>query len=158
MKKAGLFSLFTLIILALMACGPNKAEQEKKQEDELAKQVLAVHDEVMPKMGELSKLRKQLKEKVNTWTETAVDAQAENIGKATQLIADLDAADAAMMDWMHTYNGGQGLYDHDAIMEYLNEEMVKITSVKEQMNNTMELAKSFLETNSVHEPIVDTAK
>lgn len=147
MKKGYIYGIASLFMLVLWACGPNQAEKDKKQEEDLAKEILAVHDEVMPKMDELVKLRKQLKDKVNTWTETAPEQHAVNIEKATNLIQELDAADKAMMDWMHEYNGGQGLYDHKAIMEYLNEEKVKIDAVKTKFNGAVESAKIYLDNN-----------
>lgn len=124
----------------LVSCGPNK----QKLQDNLAKEVIAVHDEVMPKMGELTKLRRELKDSVNHWTADSTVNHSVQIQKATDLIADLDAADKGMMDWMHEYNGGQGIYDHEEIMKYLNEEMVKITAVKEQMNGAIEASKIYL--------------
>lgn len=147
--KIWLGVFFASLIMA--ACGPGKAEREQKQQDELAKEVIGIHDEVMPKMGDLVKLRKRLKEKVNVWTaETGKDHTAD-IATAQKQIADLDAADKGMMDWMHEYNGGQGLYDHDALMAYLNEEKTKITVVKENMNAAMNAAQKFLDETGVPE-------
>ena len=131
--------------LLMTACGPGKAEKELKQQEDLAKEVLAVHDEVMPRMGELTKLRKQVKEKLNAWTaDPTVDHTAE-INAATQVIAELETADKDMMDWMHTYNGGQGLYEHDLIMAYLNEEKIKILAVQDRTDLAVEHAVAFLE-------------
>lgn len=148
MNRTYIKTVLGLLFMAVMitACGPGKAEQQKKQQEDLAKEVIAVHDEVMPQMGELVKLRKQLKEKLNVWNEPATVDSA-RAQKATLLVADLDAADKGMMDWMHTYNGGEGLYDHDAVMAYLTDEKTKITTVKENMNKSMDAAKQFLEEN-----------
>lgn len=129
--------------LLMAACGPGKAEREQKQQEDLAKEVIGIHDEVMPRMGELVKLRKQLKEKINEWTADSA-GHASQIANFSHRVADLDSADKAMMDWMHEYNGGQGIYDHEEIMAYLNEEKVKITAVKDFMNASMESAKKSL--------------
>lgn len=133
------------VALAMSACGAGKAEKEQKQQEALAKEVIGIHDEVMPRMGELVKLRKQVKEKLNVWTADSTVDHSAHIQQATQVVADLDAADKAMMDWMHEYNGGQGLYEHELIMTYLNDEKVKITAVKEHMNSAMDEAQNFLE-------------
>ena len=53
-------------------------------------------------------------------------------------------------DLIGVNNGGQGLYEHDLIMEYLNAEKVKITQVKTDMNASMEEAKQFLEANKLY--------
>lgn len=131
------------VALACPACGPGKAEREQKQQEELAKEVIGIHDEVMPHMGELVKLRKRLKEHINGWAADSTGNSA-SIQEARKLVNDLDAADKAMMDWMHEYNGGQGLYEHEAIMEYLGNEKTKIQTVETDMERSMDAAKEFL--------------
>lgn len=131
----------------LVSCGPGKAETQKKQQEDLAAEVLAIHDEVMPKTGEMMKLRKQVKTKLNEWTADAAHDHTEHIRKATALIADLEAADKEMMDWMHTYNGAQGLYEHDEIIAYLGEEKDKIRKVEEKTDRAIASARQFVEEN-----------
>lgn len=133
-------SVLSICAILLVACGPNK----EKQQEELSKEVIAVHDEVMPKMGELSKLRRELKDSINAWTSDSIADHSIQIQESTVLVTDLDSADKSMMNWMHEYTGGQGLYDHEEVMKYLNEEKVKITAVKEHMNKSMEAAKAYL--------------
>ena len=150
MKFKYIKPVFTFVIFAfiLAACGANKAEEQKKQQETLAKEVMDIHDEVMPKMGELVSLKKQVKQLVNNWTADSLNTSNDvKITEAGTLIEKLEAADKGMMDWMHEYNGGQGLYEHDLIMEYLNAEKVKITQVKTDMNASMDEAKQFLEAN-----------
>lgn len=150
MKFKYIKPVFTLFIFAfiLASCGANKAEEQKKQQETLAKEVMDIHDEVMPKMGELVSLKKQVKQLVNTWTADSLNTSNDaKVSEAGTLIEKLEAADKGMMDWMHEYNGGQGLYEHELIMEYLNAEKVKITQVKTDMNASMDEAKQFLEAN-----------
>lgn len=134
----------TLSVFSLTSCGPNKAEQQTKEKDALAKEVLDIHDEVMPKMGEIVKLRKEIKGKINKWTETPDTAPADSLSTATNLVNQLEQADKGMMEWMHEYNGGQGLYEHNLVMEYLGEEKVKVTKVKEDMESAIEAGRTFL--------------
>jgi hypothetical protein len=143
-------SIFILIagwMMIVSSCGGNKAEEQKKQQEALAKEVIAVHDEIMPKMGELMSLKKKVKAKAEAWTATPGEGTEAKTAEAEEIVAALEAADKAMMDWMHEYNGGQGLYEHEAIMEYLNGEMEKIKKVKEDMLSSMERANAFLEAN-----------
>ena len=147
MKKYG-YVIIALCLGLFAACGGgNKAAEQKKQQEDLAKEVIAVHDEVMPKMSELMSLKKNVRQTSDSITVKATEGFEQKVGEAAEIITALEAADKGMMDWMHSYNGGQGLYEHDAIMEYLGAEKVKITKVKEDMLSAMDRAKAFLEAN-----------
>ena len=82
----------TLIIAAVLtlssiySCKPSMDEQVSKRYDE----VMAIHDEVMPLMSTTSKLRRQIKKHNHN-------------NAADQLIADLNASDEYMMDWMREF-------------------------------------------------------
>ncbi len=145
--RNSVYALLAGWMLVLASCGGNKAEEQKKQQEGLAKEVIAVHDEVMPKMGELMSLKKKVKAKADAWAAAPAEGTDAKTAEAEEIVASLEAADKGMMDWMHEYNGGQGLYDHEAIMEYLRGEMEKISKVKEDMLSSMERAKAFLEAN-----------
>lgn len=147
MKRLG-YAIIVCSIWLLASCGGgNKAAEQKKQQDDLAKEVIAIHDEVMPKMGELISLRKKVRQTSDSLTVKAGEGFEQKAAEAAEIITALEAADQGMMDWMHEYNGGQGLYEHDAIMEYLQAEKEKITKVKQDMNGSMDRAKQFLENN-----------
>ena len=49
-------SLLLLLVMMLASCG----EQKKSAKDELYDKVMAVHDEIMPKMGAIMKYKKQI--------------------------------------------------------------------------------------------------
>ncbi len=72
-------------LAGIFSCKPSMDDQVSKRYDE----VMAVHDEVMPLMSTTSKLRRQIKN--------------HNHGDAGQLIADLNAADEYMMEWMRDF-------------------------------------------------------
>ena len=105
--------------------------------------VMEVHDEVMPKMGTLSKLVGELKTKVDT---TATGQKYEAAMK------DLQAANMSMMDWM---KGFGDRFDSDEILEgkeltpqkqeWLNEEEAKVMALKEEINSSIENAEALLE-------------
>jgi Sec-independent protein translocase protein TatA len=105
-------------------------------------QVMAVHDEVMPKMGTLGKLVGELKEKVDT---TEVGQEYEKAMK------DLQKANRAMMNWMKNFGDR---FDSDEILygkelseqkqQWLNEEEEKVNALKEQINGSIERAEALL--------------
>lgn len=115
-------------------------QSPKAKEEELAKEVLALHDEVMPKMQDIMRLKKELKKKLNQ-----VDSSSNEALLINDLISGLEKADKDMMDWMHTYNGGQDLYTHEEVMAYLNAEKSKMQVIKEETWAAIEEGKLYLE-------------
>jgi hypothetical protein len=131
-------------IFLLTSCG-KKGGHEHHQADELKNnpnealynEVMAVHDEVMPKMDELYRLKKELKDKIANGKDLAADKK----GDLNQTLLLLDSADHSMMDWMHKFKPLADSTDQEAAREYLENEMEKIRKVKELMNTSIEKAK-----------------
>lgn len=106
------------------------------------KEVLAIHDEVMPKMGSISKLMGELDKKIETNTHTD-DFIAAREG--------LKMAHKAMMDWM---KGFGSRFDSDEIMKgkaltaekqkWLAEEKIKVNLLREQINSSIQKAEDLL--------------
>jgi hypothetical protein len=143
MKK--LFSILICTVLFLsFSC-----KEEKKAPDGSTqmKKVMAIHDEVMPKMGTIGKLVGELKPKVDS-TET---------GKQYEVaMKDLQAANTAMMDWMKEFGDR---FDHEEILEgkelsaekqqWLDEEEEKVKVVKEKINGSIARAEALLAKDTV---------
>ncbi|NAY91965.1 hypothetical protein GTQ34_08545 [Muricauda sp. JGD-17] len=125
--------------LAFISCNQKKKGDEKPSQME---QVMAIHDEVMPKMGKLGKLVGELKSKVDT---TAMGQQYEAAMK------DLQDANTAMMDWMKNFGDR---FDSEEILEgkalseekqlWLNEEEEKVKALKNQINSSIAEAEQLL--------------
>ncbi|WP_343488143.1 hypothetical protein [Allomuricauda sp. d1] len=130
-----------LVITALLlSC------HEKKQSTTDATQmetVMAIHDEVMPKMGKLGKLVGELKPKV--------DATAQ--GKQYEVaMKDLQEAHQSMMDWMQGFGER---FDHDEILngaelspqkqKWLDEEEEKVKALRKEINSSIERAEKLLD-------------
>jgi len=136
--KIKIVALF--LLLAVASC-----KKEKKIEKETTTQmeeVMMIHDEVMPKMGKLSKLVAELKAKVDTTT----------AGKEYEVaMKDLQEANKSMMDWMMGFGER---FDSDEILEgkalstekqeWLNEEEEKVKALKEQINSSIKNAEAIL--------------
>jgi len=97
---------------------------------------MEVHDEVMPKMKDMYRLKKQLKKKAKT------DIPQDIADKIKVANETLERADDAMMDWMADYDkpkeGAEGA------MTYLKDQMTKIEIVKEEMLSAIENAQNLL--------------
>lgn len=110
-----------------------EASSEAKKENILYKEVMAIHDEVMPLMGELMAMNKKVKGKDSTSHE------------ANELSAYLEEANEAMMNWMRKFNPNIENMTHEETMNYLEEEKKKIMKVKEKMLSAQDQATVFLE-------------
>lgn len=140
MKKISLVIL-SVFILTVTAC---KEEKKQVMETSQMKEVMAIHDEVMPKMSELGKLVSQLKPMADSLGMESAPAKA---------ILDLQNANKSMMDWMQGFGNK---FDSEEIMkgkalskekvELLKEEEEKINKVKEQINTSIENAQNLLKT------------
>jgi hypothetical protein len=133
MKKVILYSKPLAILFAsmLMSCSKTEDKQKKMIDD-----VMAVHDEVMPKMDEIMNLKSSL--------DSAVRVSPDSL-KARELYVNLDSADVKMMDWMEKYNPDQVKgKSADEVTKYYENEKNKITEVRELTNASIEQAKVFL--------------
>lgn len=128
-----------LFSLVLLGC---KEEKKANVEDSQMQKVMAIHDEVMPKMGTIGKLVGTLKAKVDT-TET---------GRAYEkAMKDLQASHKSMMDWMQGFGNR---FDSDEILngkalseekqKWLAEEEEKVKALREQINSSIENAEALL--------------
>lgn len=116
---------------------------EKKQTDTRMKEVIAVHDSVMPKMGRIGQLISLLKPLADSTDSDPRYADA---------IADLQQANTAMMDWMQGFGDR---FDYAEIQEgktlnaqkseWLDEELVKVKEMARAMNESISQAESLLE-------------
>nr|WP_299387032.1 hypothetical protein [Allomuricauda sp.] len=140
MKK---YILLTSMVFSLaISCKSDKKNEEGVSQMD---QVMAIHDEVMPKMGPLGKLVGELKTKVDT-TEAGQAYEA--------AMKDLQAAHNSMMDWM---KGFGDRFDPDEILngkeltpqkqQWLDEEEAKVKVLKEQINSSIQKAEELLGKN-----------
>lgn len=137
MKQRLLLTLLLLPFL-LLACESEPAPEE--EQPALQDRVMAVHDEAMAKMDAIYQTKKALQEQQAALDSTKVELHEEIQAR----VADLAAADEAMMSWMRNYKAPADPSTPEA-QEYLQEEMVKIEAVREQMLTAIEASNQLLE-------------
>lgn len=98
----------------------------------LEKEVMDIHDEVMPRLGELNRDRKVLQGILQVADDEITKEELLNA------IADLEAAEEGMMVWMSEWSVPKTEPDKTI---YLKAEMVRIQKVKDDMLNGMSNAK-----------------
>ena len=105
-------------------------------------EVMAIHDEVMPKMGKIGSLVAALRKKIDADQGSAIDKKA---------MEDLQDAHKTMMDWMQGFGDK---FDSDEILngktltlaklKSLDEEEKKVKIVKEKINTSIAKAEALL--------------
>ena len=97
-------------------------------------EVMKVHDEVMPKMNDIYKLKERLKDKIaNT-----PDMVAEKKQQIENAISRLDSASEGMMVWMRNFNPLADSVGEQEARDYLESEMEKIKKVSEDVRKALE--------------------
>ncbi|WP_109829265.1 hypothetical protein [Reichenbachiella versicolor] len=120
--------LFLGAILLLFSCS-----SEKKSEQVLMDEVIAIHDEVMPEMGTLHKLSGKLRQTADSLlvldsaTNTDVSKQLQDLSLTVEL------ANESMMNWMREFEQPSEEMSHDDVMKYLQEQKTAISAVKANM-------------------------
>ena len=104
----------------------------------LYEEVMAVHDDVMPKMDDIYKLKRKLKEQLSS------DNLASDRRKAiADAIKNLDTASEGMMEWMRNFNPLPDSAGQEKARDYLLAEKDKIQRVKDDMLKSIETAQSL---------------
>jgi len=143
MKKFFIPVLTIIASLLIFSC--NQLSKEEQEFDALMQKVIDVHDEVMPKMGTMSSLIKDLESKIDT---TAV---GQSHAKAQKELKD---SYDFMMDWMEDFtskfphgeeNKADDMEKFTAKMKTLQEEEIEVNKLKDQINSSIDNAKKLLE-------------
>lgn len=140
MKK--FFSILAVIILiSSISCKDEKKEAAKASNEQM-KKVMAIHNEVMPKMSAMGSIVGELSSKEDS-TEIGLQYKAAR--------RDLQDAHKAMMDWMQGFGSR---FDSDEILNgkelteqkqiWLDEEEEKVKALREQINSSIENAEKIL--------------
>lgn len=140
--------LLSFLITLCFACGKDK---DLEKVAGLETEVLAIHDEVMPKQEDIITLKTQLSTKIQGIDSlqnvgVSSNTMAEQRIKAVDLNQKLTDADKLMMDWMHAYRGDSAkkLDSKQAIL-YFENQKERILLVKQATLKSIQEAKTFLE-------------
>lgn len=125
-----------------MACnGP-----QTKEINALKETCIHIHDEVMPRMGEISELRTSLREWKRTVDGDTTDSLY-TLGETiwTHVIL-LDSADESMMEWMANYEPSyEEAHPADSAIVYYTAQKAEIERVKTLMEKSINDAKNLLD-------------
>lgn len=109
-------SLLLVLAITIVSCGDSKRTI-------LYNKVMDVHDEVMPRMDDIYKNKKEFQDMLATKPADSLELK----GK----IARLDSADHMMMDWMHQFNPPDVKAPDEEAEKYLEDQLMKVNAMKE---------------------------
>lgn len=149
-KKADpmkLLSILMLMSFCLYSCSSDQEEQQK----ELKKEIMNIHDELMPSLDKVDSLKKALEENRNYLTGDSLGVTQGNVAvPVDSLIIALERADEGMMEWMRNYDKfEEETFSHEEQMEYLLKEKEKIEQVRLEMISSIMEAENVLEEKGV---------
>ncbi|MFM7854716.1 MAG: hypothetical protein ACKO96_23015 [Flammeovirgaceae bacterium] len=140
---------FTMLLLLTAACGKNNqheghhehgAPNDNNPNQALQDQVMDVHDELMPQMEDIFKLKKEIQSKIDQTPDMVADKKKQ----LEEAAAQLDSANQSMMDWMHKFRPLPDSANREKAREYLETEMEKVKKLKTLFNESINKAKEII--------------
>lgn len=128
-------ALTLLVSFLILSCANPLIEENKK----LREQIIGVHDEVMPKMGELKALEKKASEQADSLYAQDSTATAE-IESLRALASQLNQAHEDMFVWMRQYSLEEEGKTPEEIKIYLDEQWVKVNQVNKSIQSALQQA------------------
>lgn len=116
------------------------ATEEKTPLDKLFDEVVALHDEAMPKMGKLRGYQKTAEAKLDS-LKTKKDAASLKLRAELEvLLAGLKRADKGMMDWMDSFKVEPDLPSLEEKMAYFEKEKQKAKNMRDDIFSMIDSA------------------
>ena len=132
--------VFLLIFMFTISC----SEKKQSAQEALKDKVMAIHDEIMPKMGDIMKYKKELNAKIKALTEAGAEENADQIEELKKGVEGLENSHEGMMNWMHQYNSNFEDKVQEEVMAYLKDQMTKIEDVAKTTNSALKKAEELL--------------
>lgn len=152
------------LICVLLACGKNEkrdhgahARHDHEASDPRAAGVMAIHDSIMPRMGEIvdltEKLEIQLHHTDSLLVQTQSKALIHKLKNIESVLGELQRADKAMMEWMHAYEPDTLKNMNDEMAEhYLKKQKEAILQIKSAMEESITHARQIISAKNQVDP------
>lgn len=151
------------ILVFLMGCqtsSSNEDDANLTQAQEIYSDAMDIHDEVMPRMGELMQLRRAVETQIDSLNQLDSVAYADTVQYMQHIVDNLRYADRGMMQWMRNVKKVPGLEeegqsefqdkisieeaDTTNVVQVQKSQKTVIEQVKQQIESSIEEAKAVL--------------
>lgn len=156
-----LIGTIALFVALLGGCQSSTTETPANltEAQEIYAEAIEVHDEVMPRMDELMQLRRALETQIDSLNQLDSTAYADTVQYMQYVVRNLQYADQGMMQWMRNVKKVPGLEEVESayqnemeletvdttnIVQVQKSQKIAIEQVKQQMESSIEEAKSLL--------------
>jgi len=148
-----ILSFSAIFLCLIMASCKNASSSGPMTATEAAHvEIMAIHDEVMPKMSDINRTIKELKKSKTTITQNNTAL----LDMFSKYISDLEKADDGMMDWMKAYKKPKFDDQSEQTMMYLKGQKKEIEDVKQAMLMSLVNGRGLL--NKIKETQAKTAQ
>lgn len=110
-------------------------------------QVVAIHDEAMPRMNEISHLLKQLRNIKSAVKETPEGKKVPPEG-LDKTMESLKLAEQGMMDWMNYYHRTKPTIAPDQLDNFMKKQIEEVTKVKKDIDTSIADAQAWIAANT----------
>lgn len=135
-------SISCVICFTLML---SSCQNQETSNEELRDEVIAIHDEVMPKMGELKSMRKEILKISESLQDEDSAANAKKIKELNLLAERMDRAFEGMFVWMRQYKPSSDEMSDEEYKEYLLDQKDKVKTVNDNIKESMAEARNVLD-------------
>lgn len=137
--------IFTYLIVVSAAFILSSCNNEKVDENQILRDdVIAIHDEVMPFMGELKTLSKKINEKSTDLLNQDSTGNHEQVLKLRRFTKALDDSFEGMFVWMRQFKSNYGDMTDQEIKLYLQGQKILVEKVRDDINSSVSVSKEAL--------------
>ncbi len=146
MKIKFLHAFAVLLFFGIISCSsepkvPTNASVELKSDlQPLYDEVMTVHDEMMPKLNDITKHQTTLRNRLDT-LRTQPELKQE-LMRTNSILGDLNRAEDAMWTWMHGFGALDTIPQHKQ-EQWLRQERADVESMKNLMLSSITKAEEF---------------
>jgi len=142
-----IFILSLLSISFLWACKPGEVKTETSNDPKvLEEQLMAIHDEVMPKLAQMQDLEGELRKIKEAIPENS-EGKIISPDGLDPTMEGLKLADQGMWDWMKQYHDQRDSVPADQLLPFLTHQMELIKSVQNGVSTSIAKAQDWLKAN-----------
>ena len=132
--------IFALVVCALFALTIGCKNENKQGETKVNQEIMSVHDDIMPKMAEVNRLKRQL----SAYKDVVSEDNAEMKDSLINAILVLAKMEDGMNDWMGNYKYPNPDITHEQMMKYLTGQRDTVKQLSDDIYMSIAVANGFL--------------
>jgi hypothetical protein len=139
----------TIFLTTFLLCckqAPATGDSSSGDAKEFETRVMTLHDEVMPKVNEISALSAQLR-KVKASVPESAEGRIETPDGLDQVLEALKLSEQGMWEWMKAYSDAKSTLTDDQVKPFMEKQLDILIKVDQDMTSSIEHAKTWLAAN-----------